>query len=230
LLTDALVDNLTPHQVEAVFGHEVGHIAHRHLSYFGFFFLGSVGVMALVQVKIQDYLNSTDLGTWLTQLLGGSDSMMTLAAQATVVLSCLALYFLVVFGYLSRRFERQADVFGCRTVSCGRLACPPHLDLNASPEGEGEEKNTDLCPAGIRIFASALADVAALNGMERESWWAWRHGSIARRIAFLEALEGRPEAERKFQRGVRTLRLGLAVVLASAVFFAAYTGALDRLH
>ena len=48
LLSDALIESLTPAEVAAVFGHEVGHIAHRHLLYFGFFFLGSLGVMALV--------------------------------------------------------------------------------------------------------------------------------------------------------------------------------------
>ena len=31
LLTDALIENLNPLEVAAVFGHEIGHIAHRHL-------------------------------------------------------------------------------------------------------------------------------------------------------------------------------------------------------
>ena len=71
-----------------------------------------------------------------------------------------------------------------------------------------------LCPVGIRIFANALANVAMLNGMEYGSR-SWRHGSISRRIAFLESLEGRPEAERRFQTAVGRLRLALAVVLFS---------------
>src|SRR5262245_45328367 len=37
LLTDALIEALTPVEVAAVFGHEIGHIAHRHLLYFNFF-------------------------------------------------------------------------------------------------------------------------------------------------------------------------------------------------
>jgi STE24 endopeptidase len=137
------------------------------------------------------------------------------------------LYFLLVFGFLSRRFERQADVFGCRAVSCGRADCPPHADLNAL---EGAiPASPDLCPVGIRIFAEALSKVAVLNGMERESWWAWRHGSIARRIRFLETLEGRPEAERLFQRSVRWLRWGLTFALSFAMVIAVWTGALSKL-
>ena len=33
-LTDSLIEELNPHEVAAVFGHEIGHIAHRHLIYF----------------------------------------------------------------------------------------------------------------------------------------------------------------------------------------------------
>ena len=47
LLTDALIETSSPAEVAAVFGHEVGHVAHRHLPFFGFFFLGSLGVMSL---------------------------------------------------------------------------------------------------------------------------------------------------------------------------------------
>jgi STE24 endopeptidase len=45
LLTDALIDSLSPLEIAAVFGNESGHIGHRHLLYFGFFFMGSLGVL-----------------------------------------------------------------------------------------------------------------------------------------------------------------------------------------
>jgi len=129
----------------------------------------------------------------------------------------VGLYFLVVFGFVSRKFERQADVFGCRAVSCGRAGCPPHLDPNGA---SGDVPATAaLCPVGIRTFANALANVATLNGMEHGRR-SWRHGSIARRIAFLEGLEGQPDAERRFQRGVSRLRLVLALGLIAAALVA----------
>jgi STE24 endopeptidase len=77
-----------------------------------------------------------------------------------------------------------------------------------------------LCPAGIRIFANALAEVAALSGVD-ESAPSWRHGSIRRRIAFLEGLEGRPEVERRFDSGTQRLRLVLALILVAATAGAA---------
>jgi STE24 endopeptidase len=137
--------------------------------------------------------------------------------RSSLVLLCLGLYFLVAFGHVSRRFERQADVFGCRTVSCGHADCPPHADPNsvlaATPA------MVPLCPVGIRIFANALANVASLNGIELRAR-SWRHGSISRRIAFLEGLEGRTEAERRFQFEVRRLRLAVALVLSAALLYA----------
>ncbi len=124
----------------------------------------------------------------------------------------VGLYFLVVVGVVPRRFARQADVFGCRVVSCGRPDCPPHIDLDHHGEPGPGPASVPLCPVGIRIFVSALANVAMLNGM-RPSAWSWRHGSSVRRIDFLEGLVDRPEEEPRFQAGVRRMRRGMAVIL-----------------
>jgi STE24 endopeptidase len=223
LLTDALVEYLDEHEVAAVFGHEIGHIAHRHLLYFGFFFAGSLGVLALLGKLVDDHpLVFADLLT-----LAGHP-MLAEAAKVLTVLAAVLLYFLVVFGHVSRRFERQADVFGCRAVSCGQIDCPPHADL----DGSGHLANASsgaLCPVGIRIFANALASVASLNGIEPNAR-SWRHGSIARRIAFLEALEGEPAALRRFQAGVAVLRVIVAIALVGAVLLALATGSIDHLR
>ncbi|GAC1474616.1 MAG: hypothetical protein NVSMB9_25320 [Isosphaeraceae bacterium] len=207
LLTDALVEYLGPHEVAAVFGHEVGHIAHRHLPYFGFFIFASVlalffagGALDPLLVVVPSWVSGDSLSAHLVKD-GGS-------------LLVMGLYFLVVFGFLSRRFERQADVFGCRVVSCGRPDCPPHADLDGRPE-PGQTAGP-LCPVGIRIFVNALANVAMLNGM-KPSAWSWRHGSIMRRIDFLESLVDRPEAETRFQTGVLRMRRRLATVLLVSI-------------
>lgn len=220
LLTDALLEGLDQHEVAAVFGHEVGHIRHRHLAFFGFFFVGSMGVLTLASnlasAHVLRALEAADA-------LGASTATL---AQGVITLGLGLAYFGTIFGLLSRKFERQADVFGCRSVSCGRAECPPHPDLYA--RGEPAAVDVPLCPVGIRIFANALRNVALLNGME-PSAPSWRHGSIDRRVAFLEGLEGRPKAERTFQLGVSRLRLGLALALILGLAFAFHTGAIDQL-
>ena len=216
LLTDALVENLSTHEIAAVFGHEIGHIAHRHLLYFGFFLVGSLTAMAMAGEALPspDQLSflpaATSLPGWLT---GGT--IAAVLGQGAMIIGAVG-YFLGVFGFVSRRFERQADIYGCSVVSCGRPDCPPHADIDALPGSVKGPARVALCPVGIRIFINSLANVAMLNGM-RPTAWSWRHGSIARRIEFLEGLIERPERERRFQERVRRMRRGLAVVLAVAV-------------
>ncbi len=212
LLTDAMVENLEPHEIAAVFGHEVGHIAHRHLAYFGFFLVASLGALAMAtdgaRLAIGRFLPvSLTLPAWVT---GESTTAQVIQVSMFVILG--GGYFLGVFGFISRRFERQADVYGCRVVSCGSDDCPPHADLDGCPGVAPGRSTIPLCPVGIRIFINSLANVAIENGMRPEAW-SWRHGSITHRIAFLETLIGRPEAERDLQTGVKRLRRGLALVL-----------------
>jgi len=224
LLSDALIELLEERQVEAVFGHEIGHIAHRHLNFFGLFFLGSLGVMSLVGAAVDRNFGP---GSWLVAGLTAPSSVEI--ARTTADLACLAGYVLVVFGHLSRRLERQSDVFGCRAVSCGRPDCPPHPDLNAPPIDGPPPALADPCPVGIRTFANALANVAALNGTPPGAR-SWRHGSIRSRIRFLEGLEGRPEAHRRFQAEVVRLRIALALLLGAAFAAAWHSGALQDLR
>jgi STE24 endopeptidase len=224
LLSDALIENLNPLEVAAVFGHEIGHIAHRHLYYLGFFSVGSLGVLAVLLKLIDAYV--LPIPSLLLPITQGDSTPATVVQSALGLLS-LAIYFLVVFGHVSRRFERQADVFGCRSVSCGLADCPPHSD----PERGFAETpaQVPLCPVGIRIFANALSNVAALNGMEHRMR-SWRHGSIARRIAFVESLDGKPEVERRFQVGVGRLQMAVALVLLTVLLYAMASGAIDRLR
>jgi STE24 endopeptidase len=214
LLTDALIETLSPLEVAAVFGHEIGHIAHRHLLYFGFFFVGSLGVLTVLADLVSMGGPSVES---LARLTPWAPAMVSEVVQGVVLLGMLGLYFWLVFGQLSRRFERQADVFGSKVVSCDLTPCPPHKDLDhdlSPPPARGRAPN--LCPVGIRIFADALANVARTNGLDPNGR-SWRHGSIAHRILFLERLEHEPDGEPRFQASVRRLRIALAVVLVLAV-------------
>lgn len=212
-LTDALVEDLSPNEIAAVFGHEIGHIAHRHLPYFGFFLFSSMALLGLLLGRIKQLV-----GTSIPWLAASSGATISPMVEDWLGLVLFGLYFFIVFGHVSRRFERQADVFGCRAVSCGVIDCPPHADLNGHDIAAGRAR-IPLCPVGIRTFASALGNVASLNGMAH-GMRSWRHGSIARRIAFVEALEGRPEAERRFQTGISRLRMAVGAVLIVAVLLA----------
>jgi STE24 endopeptidase len=217
LLTDALIDTLEPREVSAVFGHEIGHIAHRHLPYFGFFFLGSLGILTLAAA------GASGLEHWLTALpavQGLLDPSWSSPIETVLALAAVAGFFGVAFGHLSRRFERQADVFGCTVVSCDHVDCPPHDDPDDGPGATSPGRIVSSpCPAGIRTFADALGRVARHNGMEFRAR-SWRHGSIASRLAFVESLRDNPARALQFQAGIRQLRFRWGILLIAAILLA----------
>jgi STE24 endopeptidase len=217
LLTDSLIETLEPREISAVFGHEIGHIAHRHLPYFGFFFLGSLGILTLAGA------GASGIEHWLVGLPTLSGVLVSSWAnliETGLVLAAVAGFFGIAFGHLSRRFERQADVFGCTVVSCEHPDCPPHDDPDdeIAPVVPGQGVSSP-CPAGIRIFANALERVARHNGMELRAR-SWRHGSIASRIAFVESLRDDPARAVQFQLRIRRLRFRWGILLVGSILVA----------
>src|SRR5206468_2207678 len=203
LFTDRLLDDLSADEVEAVFGHEIGHVKHQHMLYYLAFLLMSMAVLGLVLMPYQ-----ADLDEFF-HLRDRTD----LAVLPAVVV--LGLYIFVVFGFLSRRCERQADVYGCRAVSCRLGTCYGHGDGVALAErGQG------LCPTGIQTFIRALEKVALVNGLSRDRpgfFQSWQHSTIAKRVEFLQRVLLDGGVERKFQRRVAFVKCGLALLLGVAL-------------
>jgi STE24 endopeptidase len=186
VLTDRLVIELTPEEVEAVFGHEVGHIKHHHLLfYFGFLMASMVAVVGLWNVV--DTAVQSLLGNYLPAVHEWLTSYEIL--KMLPLLGLLGVYIFVVFGFLSRRCERQADIFGCRTVSVPVFV-------------EALEKVARL--NGI--------------SRERPGWlMSWQHSTIARRVDFLQQMYDDPRLEPRFQRRVGLVKWGMVLSLAGAL-------------
>jgi STE24 endopeptidase len=178
VVSDRLLENLTPEEVEAVFGHEVGHIKHHHMTFYMLFLLTSLVALGLV------WFGVFSLGHWL---LPDSRSWTEFIQLHSVLpqLLLFAVYMVVVFGFVSRRCERQADLFGCRTVSTETFidALEKVAALNGIPR-------------------------------ERPGWLSsWQHGTIAQRVAFLQRLRAEPELESHFQRRLKIFKWSLALGL-----------------
>ncbi len=213
LLSDTLLQHLQPEEIEAVFGHEVGHIKHHHmLLYLGFLTL-SVALITAALVAMSPAGGegwATVLGTW-------SAADLVRSSHLTAVL-LIGGYVWLVFGFLSRRCERQADVYGCKAVSCGTATCQGHEYDNEALRLQS--RGAGLCPTGIRTFKTALERVAALNGMPRgrKGFWQrlkeWRHSSIDWRVDFLDHLLADPAAEQRFQRRLLWMKGALLVSLS----------------
>jgi STE24 endopeptidase len=214
-LSDRLLDALPPDEVEAVFGHEAGHVRHGHFLYYLLFILLSlVAIAGLWEAGLSVALKGVPESD-----LHESSWEPWLAVPQVVIIGA---YMFVTFGFLSRRCERQADLFGCRAVSCADRACTAHSpETVLAPNGRG------LCPTGIRTFIRALDRVAAVNGISRRrpGWLqSWLHSTIARRVAFLEQVIGDPGIATRFQRRVGWVKWGLVVVLAAVFLGLGFAG------
>ena len=227
IFTDRLLEEFTPDEVEAVLGHEIGHIRHRHMPYYLAFLLASIFVVALAMWRF--FPQATEPEKQLPASSAAAEVMAPIEepGEASKVASFFTLehhrylkmvpavaamlgYIFIVFGFLSRRCERQADVFGCVAVSCGRADCEGHED--GRPTGESRR----LCPTGVRTFIRALEKVALVNGLSRDrpGWLqSWQHSTIGKRVDFLERVLVEPTVEKKFQRRVLLLQCGVMLTL-----------------
>ncbi len=212
IFTDRLLETMDEYELDAVLGHEVGHAAHGHIPYYAGFLLASAAAGTAATAAVDRAWSLDDWGGW----------------AALPPLGLMAVYLFVVFGALSRRCERQADVYGCRAGSCGDPLCRGH-----DPETVLGPAGGPVCPSGVRALVRALDHVAALNGMDgppsggsarrsvRQRAWAWvkawQHGPISDRIEFLLQLSEDPSLADKTDRSAFRFRVGLMATLLTAV-------------
>lgn len=217
LLSDTMLATMSIKQIEAVFGHEAGHVRHRHIQHFLVFALAGWVIVA----GVMELLARIAIG------LDAPANMSAMTIQGIGV-AATVLFWGVGFGWLSRRFERQADLFGARCVTppgpeC-RLPCSVHPDdqtirTAALPYCLEEGR---VCATGAAVFASALDRVALLNGIPQEEW-SWRHSSIGSRIRHLASLAGDPRRADRFDGLIRHIKTAMLVVavtgLAATVWY-----------
>jgi STE24 endopeptidase len=190
LLTDALLDSLPDTQVEAVMAHEVAHVRHRHIVW-----LGVVIVTALAAVAAIGEQALGALGLGVTDELPEH-----LALAVALVTFALAMG---VFGFVSRRFEWQADAFAAAHMS--ESLTTPDAVL-AAPT---------VTSAGADAMAAALRSVARLNHVP-EHRRSWRHGSIRTRLDRLASTIGLTPGRLPADRAARRLKI-LALLVAAAL-------------
>ncbi len=97
-LTDALLAQLTPAEIEAVFAHEAGHVKHRHMLYYLW--------LAICFLLVYEVVNDV-----AGDLLGRSD-----VVEIATLLATAFVYWFGFFGFVSRRMEQQADLYAARLM------------------------------------------------------------------------------------------------------------------
>jgi len=204
LITDAMVEQLPDTKIEAVFGHEAGHVKRHHILFFLLFAFISGCLVTILSARARH------LDRLTYQLL-------TVAGAGVLVFK-----WGVLFGWISRRFERQADVFGVRTLALGGLPCdmPCALHHPTDDNPADSESPATLCSTAAHVFGDTLNDVALLNGIPPGAR-SWRHSSISSRSRFVQKLAHDPAAARRFERTLYRVKLAILLTAAASGLWAA---------
>lgn len=234
LLTDGLVAALDPEPLRAVVAHEAGHIRRRHLPWFVVIFagvLGMVGWIAEGPIAAGLEWGERAVGRVVPQeppidweavreqglewrvidetafALDQPPAWRTWVAAGVVLLLAVPL-----LGFVSRRFERQADTFAVQYLSVVGPAATTH-----DRSGEALTPATAAVqPGAVMALCRALGRVAELNGLDPRAP-SFRHGSIAWRQRYLVSLVSTPLLRIPIDRQVRLLKLAGATMLGLVV-------------
>lgn len=180
LFSDAMLDRFSSEQVEAVMAHEVAHVRERHLLWIGVALAAAIFALPWL---IEPFMSS------------GQPSATTELPIDIALLLAVGL----LFGFISRRFEWQADAFAVR-----------HLSRRLAPG----ERTVSMDAA--RIMAGTLVHVAELNAIP-VARFSFRHGSIAARCRKVFALAGRPIDHLPQDRVARVIKVASLLLLFAAV-------------
>jgi STE24 endopeptidase len=219
LLSDLLLETMSDEQIEAVFAHEVGHVVHRHLLWL---VASLAGLMFVV----------CGPGQWIAdgmELLAKNHPWLTETSQAIFLMGLALAVYAMVFGYVSRRLERQADVFAARTIETDFLAgmgageemlLPAATGgdalgataVLAAPRSVGARGSSFVGEHGAATFCSALERVASVNNIPVAAR-SWCHGSIAKRMRFISELGIDRGKTRGFDRSMKRLYVGMSACI-----------------
>ncbi|MHC4216971.1 MAG: M48 family metallopeptidase [Planctomycetota bacterium] len=191
LLTDALLESMSRRQVEAVMAHEIGHIRRHHMPWLLASLLAVIVVATMPLYQAQLGLAAA------AEAAGEVAAWMDAAATAMVGAGAAAVF--LAFGWVSRRFERQADTFSARHMS--------------GPRDLEEVRGVRVTAEAAETVSSALETIARLNAVPARRR-SWRHGSIAWRQAYLKAIVDRSPGSLSIDRQVRWIKRLAVVVLA----------------
>jgi Zn-dependent protease with chaperone function len=175
--TEAILQGMPSEELECVLLHEITHSQKRHI----LFYLIAMLAFSLVSGLGYEALEAAQLPE---------------PAPQAAMLAWFVLYWGVAFGFVSRRFETEADLVAARRA--------PPVEGGAAPY------------AAARQMAAALERVAGLNHVPV---WApaWRHFTIEKRMAILMRAELDPSFGESFERICNRLREFAMALLAAGL-------------
>jgi Zn-dependent protease with chaperone function len=203
LLSDGLLDQLEPRAIEAVMAHELAHVKCKHLIWMALIVVALLGTLeggghvllitlAGPMVSTADTTGASASPAWT---LNDPNVRMGLVSFPSLLVALLG------FGWVSRRIERQADVFAVK-----------HLAATSAEKQFDDSAKQVFDEDSVRTMVHALQRVSELNHAPT-SRKSWRHGSIAWRQDHLRSLIGHPIGETSVDRLLTKVKFATLVGL-----------------
>ena len=196
-------------EVEAVMAHEIGHVKRKHM----FWLIAAAAALLLgAELIFRGGLLAIVHGpvlpgplAWVQHTLADPTNL-----DRTSMILAMAGWF-VSFGWVSRRFERQADTFAVQHLAT-RYGQMHHAKLGQMVD-----------PAAADTMIQALQQIADLNHIptHRNSW---RHGSIHWRQTYLQSLIGQPLNKLRIDTHMFWINTASALVLMVVIGFESLIG------
>jgi Zn-dependent protease with chaperone function len=204
LLSDGLLETMEDRNIEAVFGHEAGHVKLRHIEYYMLFAIVSMLIVGGI-TELAWYLRPESQENWM---------LMQDYLQVTAMILIVAVWG-IGFGFVSRRFEWQADLFGAESVTPSAEGCTqPCIVHGTATEGQvraaqaNHGRKKPICASAANLFGESLHRIAVLNGIPPEAN-SWRHSSIGNRIRRLKRYASDPSYSAALERNVNGVKVFL---------------------
>ncbi len=221
LLTDAVLERMPIESLRAIVAHEVGHVKRRHVPWMLLTTLATVAAAVLVVDAAVPIANAMLAPPTVDPILLAAagvedepDGTLGLveAGGAAAVLAIV----LPIFGWISRRFEQQADAFAAQYLS---VVGPSSASswVGVGPERRLKKPETALVtPRAVLAMCRALGRVAEFNGVSPAAP-SWRHGSIRWRQRNLVQIVSQPILSLPIDRKVRWIKAVGTVLLLACV-------------
>jgi len=180
VFTDRLLDELPADELLAVFFHEAGHAKRHHV------LLLMLGVLSVLL------------------LFAGSVEFLTALGvpQIAIIVVELAILWFVLMGFVNRRFEREADLYGATHAAI----------LDPAPAPRPDDASASILPRGAALMIRALERTHRLA----RGAGSHQHGTLEQRTGWIRAQALDPGVREAFHRGQRWLMLGLVGLFVAA--------------
>jgi Zn-dependent protease with chaperone function len=111
LVTKALLEMLSPEELDAVIAHEIGHVKRFHLLFYILFMVGLMLLLYASRDFVSYFIIYFEAVYHLVASIGKNQTIVISAANSILIILTILVYFRYIFGFFMRNFERQADLY-----------------------------------------------------------------------------------------------------------------------